>query len=157
MYLEDFGHKGPDAPPGDGVRVNRRRGASGNAFVRVDHPAAVPVGRPVATLLSNRCARLAERIRESAGVTAGDATSAQRAATGTPWLGLLLWFFTCAALFLSLMIRPDGYHRDHRVASRGLAQPPIAGYAFPVPALTEHASEVRSVVSPRLPPRWAAE
>ena len=157
MFLEDFGHKGPDAPPGGSVRVDGSREASGNTFVRVDHRAAVRNGEPVGNLFSNRCARLAERIRESAGVTTGNATSAQRAATGTPWLGLLLWFFACAALFLSLMMRPDGYNRDHRVASGGPAQPPIAGYAFPVPALTEHASEVRSVVSPGLPPRWAAD
>ncbi len=41
MFLEDFGHKGPDAPRGGSVRVDGSREASGNAFVRVDHRAAV--------------------------------------------------------------------------------------------------------------------
>jgi hypothetical protein len=146
MYLDDFGHKGSDAPTGGGTRE-----ASRSASVRVDQLAAVPVRRPAADLVSNTWARLAERIRESAGVT-----SEQRAAAGTPWLGLLLWFCACAALFVSLTMRPDDGDRDRRVAARSPAQPPVAGPLYPVPALTDQASEVRLTVAPHLPPRWAA-
>jgi hypothetical protein len=150
MYLDDFGHKGSDAPTGGGVRVNGSREAASNSLVREDPLAAAPVGRPAADLLSNRWARLAERIRQSAGVT-----SEQSVAPGTPWLGLLLWLFACAALFVSLTMRPAELHRDHRVAARGPAQPPIVGPSYLVPALTDQASKVRLIVSPRPPPHWA--
>jgi hypothetical protein len=116
-----------------------------------EDPLAAPVGRPAANLLSNTCARLAERIRESAGVT-----SEQSAAPGTPWLGLLLWFFACAALFVSLTMRPAELERDHRVAARTPAQPPIAAPPYLVPALSDQASKVRLIVSPRPSPHWAA-
>jgi hypothetical protein len=151
MYLDDFGHKGLDAPTGGGVRVNGSREAAPSALVRGDQLAAAPVGHPAAGLLSNTCARFAESIRQSAGVT-----SEQSAAPGTPWLGLLLWFFACAALFVSLTIRPAELERDHRVAARGPAQPPIAAPPYLVPALTGQASKVRLIVYPRPPPHWAA-
>jgi hypothetical protein len=151
MYLDDFGHKGSDAPTGGGVRANGGREAAPSALGREDPLAAAPVGRPAANLLSNTCARLAERIRESAGVT-----SEQSAAPGTPWLGLLLWFFACAALFVSLTMRPAELERDHRVAARTPAQPPIAAPPYLVPALSDQASKVRLIVSPRPSPHWAA-
>jgi hypothetical protein len=157
MYLEDLGPKGPDAPTGGGVRVDGRRRAAHGALVRVDDAAGVPVGRPAASLLRHGCARLAERIRVSAGVTAGDATSEQRAVTRTPWLGLLLWFCACAGLFVSLIMRPDDPERGHRVVAGNAAQVPIAGHPYPVSTLTEQASEVSLIASPRLPPRWAPD
>jgi hypothetical protein len=146
MYLDDFGHQGSDAPTGGGLHVNARREASHSAVVRVDRPAAAPVRQSAADLLRNGCARLGERIRMSAGVTAA-ATPEQRAVTGTPWLGLLLWFFACAALFVSLMMRPDLDH-EHRVVTRNPAPPTIAGHPYTAPALTRQASEVRLIAFP---------
>ena len=134
MYLDDFGHQGPDAPTGGGVHVNARREASRSALCGWTIPRRRRSGNPAADLLRNGCARLAERIRTSAGVTAA-ATPEQRAVTGTPWLGLLLWFFACAALFVSLMMRPDVDH-EHRVVTRNPAPPTIAGHPYTVPALT---------------------
>jgi hypothetical protein len=150
MYLDEFGHKGSDAPTGGGVRVNGSREAAPGALVRGDRLATAPVGHPAADLLSNTCARLAERIRESAGVTS------DQSAAGTPWLGLLLWFFACAGLFVSLTMRPAELDRDHRVAARSPDQPPIAAPPYLVPALTDQASKVRLIVSSRPPPHWAA-
>jgi hypothetical protein len=69
---------------------------------------------------------------------------------------LLLWFFACAALFVSLTMRPAELDRDHRVAARDPAQQPIAAAPYLVPALTDQASKVRLIVSPRPPPHWAA-
>jgi IS5 family transposase len=157
MYLEDLGPKGPDAPTGGGVRVDGRRQASRPAFVRADDAEAALVRHPAAGFLQQACARLAERIRVSAGVTAGDATSEQRAVTRTPWLGLLLWFCACAGLSVSLIMRPDDPERGHRVVARNAAQAPIAGHPYPAPTLTEQAREVSLIASPRLPPRWAPD
>jgi hypothetical protein len=150
MYLDDFGHNGSDAPTGGGVRVNDSRKAAPGALAREDLPAATPVGHPAADLLSHTCARLAARIRESAGVTS------EQSAAGTPWLGLLLWFFACAGLFVSLTMRPAELDRGHRVAARSPVQPPIAAPPYLVPALSDQASNVRLIVSPRPPPHWAA-
>ena len=157
MYLEDFGHKGPDAPRRR-WRSRRWKSRSVGQYLRAGRPSRGDAdGEPAANSLRHGCARLAERIRESAGVTTGDATSAQRAATGTPWLGLLLWFFACAALFVSLIMRPDDLDRDHLVAARGRPSRPSRTMHSRCQALTEHASEVRLIVSPRLPSRWAAD
>ena len=46
----------------------------------------------------------------------GAAGPDQCAARGVPWLGLLLWMFACAALFVSLMMRPGDLDGDRRVA-----------------------------------------
>jgi hypothetical protein len=156
MYLDDFGHKGPAAPRGGGVRANGRHEASGRAVVRAEPAGAAPARRPGVGFLRQGCARLAERIRVSAGVTTGDAPPEQRAVTGTPWLGLLLWFAACAGLFVSLSIRPDN---TDRYAARSSSEAPIAGrsYPLPLPTLAERASEVSLIASPRLPPRWAAD
>ena len=78
----------------------------------------VPVRRPAANLLRHGCAKVAERIRASMGVTAGEAGPRQRAATAMPWLGLLLWALACAGLFVSLIMRTDDPDRDRRVAVR---------------------------------------
>jgi hypothetical protein len=155
MYREDVVRKSADAPAGGGARVDRTREASRSASKPAD-AGAVQVGQPAANFLEQGCARLAERIRASAGVTIGDDTSDQRAA-GTPWLGLMLWFCACAGLFVSLIVGPDELERDHRVAARSSAQPPIEDHPYRAPGLTGHASEVSLIAPPRLPPRWAAD
>jgi hypothetical protein len=159
MYLEDFGHKGPDAPTGGAGRADGGHAASGRAVVRAEPVGQAPVRRPAVGFLRQGGARLAERIRVSAGVMTGDAASEQRAVTGTPWLGLLLWFAACAGLFVSLSIRPDNIERTHRFAAHSSSEASIAGGPYPVPlkVLTERASEVSLIAPPRLPPRWAAD
>jgi hypothetical protein len=155
MYLEDVAHKSPEAPVGGGVRVDSRRAASHRAFKPVE-AGAVQVGQAAANFLGRRFARLGERIRASSGVAVGDPASDQRAA-GTPWLGLMLWLFACAGLFVSLIMQPHDLERDHRVAARSSAQPLIEDHPYRAPSLTGQASEISLIAPPRLPPRWAAD
>lgn len=79
-----------------------------------------------AGLLRQRCATLAARIRSSTELMGGDARPEQRAARHVPWLGLLLWVFACAALFVSLVMRADDLDRDRRVAVRAVAAEQIS-------------------------------
>ena len=81
----------------------------------------------------------------------GDAKPGQRAARGVPWLGLLLWMFACAALFVSLIIRDDDLDRDRRVAARTEAEAQSSGLSDPVRRWTHQASEL-SVFTARRPP-----
>ena len=155
MYLEDVVHNSPEALAGGGVRVDSRRAASHSA-VRPADTGAVRVGQAAANFLGRGCARLGERIRASSGVAVGDAASDQRAA-GTPWLRLMLWFFACAGLFVSLIMQPHDLERDHRVAARSSAQPQIEDHPYRAPSLTGQASEFSLIAPPHLPPRWAAD
>jgi hypothetical protein len=155
MYLEDVAHKSPEAPVGGGVRVDSRRAASHSAF-KPSEADAVQVGQAAANFLGRRFARLGERIRASSGVAVGDPASDQRAA-GTPWLGLMLWLFACAGLFVSLIMQPHDLERDHRVAARSSAQPQIEEHPYRAPSLTGQASEISLIAPPRLPPHWAAD
>ena len=91
--------------------------------------------RPAANLLRHGCAKVAERIRASMGVTAGEAGPRQRAATAMPWVGLLLWALACAALFVSLIMRTDDLDRDRRVAVRGEGKASISAPAYPMRAV----------------------
>jgi hypothetical protein len=65
-----------------------------------------------------------------------------RAATGMPWLGLLLWAFACAALFVSLIMRPGDSDRDRRLAAHSEPRAPISDNSYRVRDLTRHASEI---------------
>jgi hypothetical protein len=84
-------------------------------------------------------------------VMGGDAKPGKRAATGVPWLGLLLWMFACAALFVSLIIRDDDLDGDRRVAARTEAEAQSSGLSDPVRRWTHQASEL-SVFTARRPP-----
>lgn len=77
----------------------------------------------------------------------GEAKPGQRAARGVPWLGLLLWMFACAALFVSLIIRDDDLDRDRRVAAQS------SDLSYPVPRLTRQASELSNFTTRRPPSR----
>ena len=81
----------------------------------------------------------------------GDAKPGQRAATGVPWLGLLLWMFACAALFVSLIMRADDLDRDRRLAARSETEAQSSDLSYPVRHLTRQASEL-SVFTTRRPP-----
>ena len=62
-----------------------------------------------------------------------DAKPGHRTSRGVPWLGLLLWIFACAALFVSLIMRDDHHlDRDRRVAARSEA----AGHTLELPYAT---------------------
>ena len=79
----------------------------------------------------------------------GDAKPGQRAARGVPWLGLLLWMFACAALFVSLIMRDDDLDRDRRMAARSEVE--SSDLSDPARRLLRQASEL-SVFTTRRPP-----
>lgn len=81
---------------------------------------------------------------------AGGARPGQRAARSVPWLGLLLWIFACAALFVSLIMRDDDLDRERRVAARSEAEAEISELAYPAPHWTRQGSEL-SVFTTRHP------
>jgi hypothetical protein len=87
-------------------------------------------------LLRQRCARVADCIRSSTEVIGGTAGPEQRAARGVPWLGLLLWMFACAALFVSLMLRPGNLDGDRRVAASSEAGAHSWELSYPVRSWT---------------------
>jgi hypothetical protein len=95
-------------------------------------------------LLRQRCARVADCIRTSTEVMAGAAGPEQRAATGVPWLGLLLWMFACAALFVSVMMRPGDLDRDRRVAVSSEAGAHSWALSYPVRSWTRPANSACS-------------
>jgi hypothetical protein len=70
----------------------------------------------------------------------GDAKPGKRAATGVPWLGLLLWMFACAALFVSLVMRADDLDPERRVAAGSVVREELLDRAHPVPFRTRQAS-----------------
>jgi hypothetical protein len=82
---------------------------------------------------------------------AGDARLEQRDARSVPWLRLLLWMGACAALFVSLILRPDGLEREHRVAARSEAEAHSSDLPHPVRSWTRPASEL-SLFTGRRPP-----
>jgi hypothetical protein len=152
MQLEGFSHERPEAPTRDSGR--RRRLPPGNAARRVlQGGKTVPVRRPAANLLRHGCAKMAERIRASTGITAGEAGPKQRAATAMPWLGLLLWALACAGLFVSLIMRTDDRDRDRRVAVRSAAKASISAPAYPMRAVIGQASELSLLGARRLSAR----
>jgi hypothetical protein len=94
---------------------------------------AVPTRQRTAGRLRQMCARIAECIRSSTEVMVGRVRPEQRAARSLPWLMLLLWVFACAALSVSLAIRPDGLDDpDRRLAGREGAPAPPSGTTRPV-------------------------
>jgi hypothetical protein len=102
----------------------------------------VSVPERTAGLFRQRCARLAAHIRRSTELMGGDARPGQRAVRRVPWLGLLFWAFACAALFVSLVMRPDDLDRDRRVAGRAAASEQISERPYWRPGLTRQASEL---------------
>ena len=58
--------------------------------------------------IRQRCARVAERIRNSAGVHQREGGTDRAALKERPWPRLVLWVFACAALVVTLMVRADG-------------------------------------------------
>jgi hypothetical protein len=72
-------------------------------------------------------------------VMGSDAGREQRAAGGVPWLGLLLWMCACAALFVTLMMRPHDLDRD-RVAASSAAVEHLLTRAHAAQGLTAEAS-----------------
>lgn len=114
-------------------------GQSGSPQERHDsETTAVP--QRTAGLLLQRCARLAACIRSSTELMGSDARAGQRAARRVPWMGLLLWVFACAALFVSLIMHADDPDRDRRVAAH-VAKGQISDRPYSVPGLTRRASE----------------
>jgi hypothetical protein len=95
-----------------------------------------------AALLRQRLARLADRIRNSTEVMGGEARPDQRGVADVPWLGLLLWVFACAALFVSLIMRPGDLDQDRRVAARSLLKEQSAGLSSPMPSWSPPTSEL---------------
>ena len=63
----------------------------------------------------------------------------QGAARAVPWMGLLLWMFACAALFVSLIMRADDLDHERRVATRSVAKEELLDRAHPLTGLTQHA------------------
>jgi hypothetical protein len=105
----------------------------------------------MARWLRQRCARIAHCIRSSTEVMGGTARPGQRATIGVPWLGLLLWICACAALFVSLIMRPDGFEGEHRVAARSEAAARSTDLSYPMRSWTRPAGEL-SVFTVRRPP-----
>jgi hypothetical protein len=104
-----------------------------------------------AALLRQRLARLADRIRSSTEVMGGEARPDQRGVRDVPWLGLLLWVFACAALFVSLIMRPGDLDQDRRVAARSVLKEQRAGLSAPMPSWSPPTSEL-GVFTVRRPP-----
>jgi hypothetical protein len=135
-----------------GQRENLAPAVGQNGSTRVRHGGeAVSALQRAAGLLHQRCARLAARIRSSTEPMGGDPRPAQRAARRVPWLGLLLWLFACAALFVSLVLRADDLDRDRRVAVRAGAAEQISDRSYSVPGLTGQASELGLFTVPAPP------
>lgn len=111
----------------------RRRGRDGRK--------ADSVPRRAARRLRQSCARAAECIRISTEVMGGEARPKRPAAKSLPWLGLLLWVFACAALFMSLVMRAEDLDRDRRVATRSAASAQSSERAYTVPRLPRQAGE----------------
>jgi hypothetical protein len=109
---------------------------------------AVEVRQRTAALLRQRCARLAARITTSTKVMGGHVKAEQRTPRHVPWLGLVLWVFACAALFVSLIMRADDLDRDRRVAARSVQS---SGFSDPVRSWNWPASEL-GVFTVRRPP-----
>jgi hypothetical protein len=104
-----------------------------------------------AAFLRQRLARLADRIRSSTELMGGDIRPDQRGARDVPWLGLLLWVFACAALFVSLIMRPGDLDQDRRVAARSVLKEQRAGFSDPVRSWSRSTSEL-GVFTVRRPP-----
>jgi hypothetical protein len=85
-------------------------------------------------------------------VMGGDARPGQRAAQGVPWLGLMLWVFACAALFVSLIMRPGDLDRD-RVAARSVVKEQNSTFSDPVRSWSPPASELGVITVRHPPPR----
>jgi hypothetical protein len=120
------------------TRVNLAPAVGQDGAGRVGHGGERPAG-----LLRQRCARVAACIRTSTKLTGGDARPEQRAVRRrVPWLGLLLWVFACAALFVSLVMRADDLDRDRRVAVRAAADELMSERPYPVPGLARQASDL---------------
>jgi hypothetical protein len=75
-------------------------------------------------------------------VMGSDAGREQRAAGGVPWLGLLLWMCACAALFVTLMMRPHDLDRDRRVAASSAAVEHLLTHAHAAQGLAGQASRL---------------
>jgi type VI protein secretion system component VasF len=116
---------GPDSP-------RRARGGREAGQVR----------RRTATFLGRRGATVAES-NGSSTVTGSDAGREQQAAVGVPWLGLLVWVFACAALFVTLIMRPNDLERDRRVAASSAAVQHLLNRAHAAPGPTGQASGQR--------------
>jgi hypothetical protein len=112
---------------------------------------AVQVRQRTAALLRERCARLAACIRTSTEMMGGHARPEQRIARHVPWLGLALWVFACAALFMSLIMRADDLDRDRRVAARSVVKEQSSGFSDPVRSWNWRATEL-GVFTVRRPP-----
>ena len=111
----------------------RRRGRDGRK--------SDSVRRRTARRVRQSCARAAECIRISTEVMGGEGRPKRPAARSLPWLGLLLWVFACAALFMSLVMRAEDLDRDRRVATRSAASSQSSERAYTVPRLPRQAGE----------------
>jgi hypothetical protein len=101
-----------------------------------------------ATLFARRLPRVAGCNRRWT-VAGSDAGREQRAAAGVPWLGLLLWVFACAALFVSLIMRPNDFDGDRRVAASSAVVERMVNRAHAAPGLPGQASELSLFTAPR--------
>jgi hypothetical protein len=70
-----------------------------------------------------------------------------------PWLGLLLWALACAALVVSLIMRPGDLERDRRVAAHSEPRAPVSEGSYRVRDLTRQASEISLFIARRTPSR----
>jgi hypothetical protein len=143
MCWNSAGHRTEALAPDVGRHGGGRRADDGGRAVRVR--------QRTAALLRQRCARLAACIRTSAEVMGRNARPEQRTPRHVPWLGLVLWVFACAALFVSLIMRADDLDRDRRVAARSVVKEQSSGFSDPVRSWSWPASEL-GVFTVRRPP-----
>jgi hypothetical protein len=142
MCWNSVGHRPEDLAPDVG-----RHGAG-----RADDGArAVQVRQRMAALLRQRCARLVACIRTSTEVIGRHARPEQSTPRHVPWLGLGLWVFACAALFVSLIMRADDLNRDRRVAAHSVVKEQSSSFSDPVRSWSWPASEL-GVFTARRPP-----
>ena len=130
MRRDLLGRRSQDIEPGverDGLKRPRARGRG------------APFGRRMAAALHHGGASFGDGPRGSTEVMDRRAGPQPHAARAVPWLGLLLWMFACAALFVSLVMRGDDLHGERRVA-RSAVEETLLERAQPVPGLTRHAS-----------------
>jgi hypothetical protein len=79
-------------------------------------------GGRVRVFFRKRCERIAERIRISVGATDRNASRGRLATTGSLWPRLVLWVIACSGLFLSLLLQPNEFDRESRLATRELVE-----------------------------------
>jgi hypothetical protein len=76
--------------------------------------------------------RASTRLRVASGVTSAGAKRERPSDQRTPWLGLLLWAFACAGLFVSLVIERGEWDREPRLAAHNALETQLSTTSSPV-------------------------